>query len=73
MIRSLSAKDGRLIAILFVSLAWPGSSAHTSVCVYVSVGVHTLLYVPVWREVGPQVGGRPQGQGVGCTRFLCEF
>ena len=66
LIRSLSGRDGRLIAIL-------SEPAHNSVCVCVCVRGCARLRVPVLREVRPRVGGRPRGQGVGCTSSLFEF
>lgn len=54
LIRSLSARDRRLIATLLVNLAWPSRCVHVCVCecVHVCVG-----------ESGLRLRGRLQGQG----------
>ena len=67
LIRSLSGRDGRLIAIL--SESGLAGELYSQLCVCVCV----CLCVPVLREARPRVGGRPRGQGVGCTSFLFEF
>ena len=77
LIRSLSGRDGRLIAILSESGLAGELYSQLCVCVCVCMCVYVYgcahLCVPVLREARPRVGGRPRGQGVGCTSFLFEF
>lgn len=69
LIRSLSARDRRLIALLLARLAWPGGCAHGDVCVCVRacacVRVRVCTYVcsAVWPQAQGRLKGGRRGRG----------